>query len=106
MMSTMMPILSRSWHGPLYRLKYQLNPSRPASQPGPRHEGVPDTDGSHLVCFAGPGEHWFGEGSVQPGLPPENLRHGRSGRSRRRGLIGCSEALSPARACLVVGDWV
>lgn len=60
-MSTMMPILSRSWHGPLYRLKYQFSPSpsqsqpaNPASQSGPRHV-APDTDGSHLVCFAGRG---------------------------------------------------
>lgn len=52
MMGTMMPVLSRSWHGSLYRLKYQS--SQPTSQAGPRDEGA-DTDGSHLVCFAGRG---------------------------------------------------
>lgn len=94
-MSTKMPILSRSWHGPLYRLKYQPSAaSQSGRQAGPRHEGA-------LIRMAAIssvllGEDWFGEGSEQPGLPPEHLRHGHSGRSRRRSLIGCSEALSPA----------
>lgn len=69
-MSTMMPILSRSWHGPLYRLKYQFSPG---------------TEGA-LVRMAAIssvllGEDLFGEGSEQPGWPPEDLRHGQSGRS-------------------------
>lgn len=55
-MSTMMSILSRSWHGPLYRLKYQSSAVQPASQPArTRERRGPGTDGSHLVCFAGRG---------------------------------------------------
>lgn len=51
MMSTMMPILSRSWHGPLYRLKYQR--SQRASRAGPRHEGPwYGWQPSRLFCWA------------------------------------------------------
>lgn len=71
-MSTMMPILSRSWHGPLYRLKYQFSPGQARRGPWYRMAAI-----SSVLL----GEDLFGEGSEQPGLPPENLRHGQSGRS-------------------------
>lgn len=45
---------------------------------------------SVLLC-----EDWFGEDSEQPGLPPENLRHGQSGRSGWCSLIGCCEGVKP-----------
>lgn len=41
------------------------------------------------------GEDWFGEGSEQPGLPPEHLRHGQSGRSGWCSLIGCCGGVKP-----------
>lgn len=41
------------------------------------------------------GEDWFGEGSEQPGLPPEHLRHGQSGRSGWCSLIGCCDGVKP-----------
>jgi hypothetical protein len=42
------------------------------------------------------GGDWFGEGSEQPGWPPENLRHGQSGRSGWCSLIGCCEGVKPS----------